>query len=271
MTTPYSLGCHPSPPDRRDYRVESFLPPSTGAAPLPDALSFEGLLQPVRNQGQAQTCVGFALASGVLGYAEDLHISPGQFGRRVLSPWDVYQGARAIQQPPDAGAYPRAALEYARLTGVCLDSDWPYDPAVPGVPGAGAADDRIENKVSTYSAVALDPMAIKTAMYWFGPSLIAIPAYDGLFTLDSSFTAHPTGADNGGHAVALVGWDDSRGAYWARNSWGDTWGAHGYFWLPYTYPITEAWSLTPALTDSVPPPPPVVPWWDRVIQWASWL
>lgn len=35
----------------------------------------------------------------------------------------------------------------------------------------------------------------------------------------------------GFHALLLVGWDDSRQAWLARNSWGSDWGLDGYLWL----------------------------------------
>jgi C1A family cysteine protease len=37
----------------------------------------------------------------------------------------------------------------------------------------------------------------------------------------------------GGHAVVLVGWDDSKGAWLMRNSWGKDWGLNGYAWMAY--------------------------------------
>jgi Papain family cysteine protease len=41
----------------------------------------------------------------------------------------------------------------------------------------------------------------------------------------------------GGHAVVVVGYDDSRGgigAFRILNSWADNWGEEGYFWMSYT-------------------------------------
>jgi C1A family cysteine protease len=39
----------------------------------------------------------------------------------------------------------------------------------------------------------------------------------------------------GGHAVLVVGYDDSQSRFIVRNSWGDQWGLHGYFLMPYAY------------------------------------
>ena len=35
------------------------------------------------------------------------------------------------------------------------------------------------------------------------------------------------------HAVLLVGWDDARGAWLMKNSWGPGWGENGYMWIKY--------------------------------------
>jgi C1A family cysteine protease len=37
----------------------------------------------------------------------------------------------------------------------------------------------------------------------------------------------------GGHAVLLVGYDKTKKVFIVRNSWGDTWGDKGYFYMPF--------------------------------------
>ena len=43
----------------------------------------------------------------------------------------------------------------------------------------------------------------------------------------------------GGHAVCAVGYDDAKQWFIVRNSWGASWGDHGYFYMPYDY-LTNA-------------------------------
>ncbi len=33
------------------------------------------------------------------------------------------------------------------------------------------------------------------------------------------------------HGITLIGWDDSKGAWLIKNSWGTTWGENGYMWI----------------------------------------
>ncbi len=35
------------------------------------------------------------------------------------------------------------------------------------------------------------------------------------------------------HAIVLVGWDDAKGAWLLKNSWGTDWGEDGYMWIKY--------------------------------------
>ena len=53
----------------------------------------------------------------------------------------------------------------------------------------------------------------------------------------------------GGHAVCLVGYNNFKGLWLLRNSWGTSWGQAGYFTLPYAYLInpnlaSDFWAIT---------------------------
>ena len=53
----------------------------------------------------------------------------------------------------------------------------------------------------------------------------------------------------GGHAVALVGFDDNRSVFIVRNSWGEEWGDKGYFYMPYEFILnpqfaSDFWTIT---------------------------
>jgi C1A family cysteine protease len=42
----------------------------------------------------------------------------------------------------------------------------------------------------------------------------------------------------GGHAVTMVGYNDTTKMFMCANSWGPSWGAGGYFYLPYDYVLS---------------------------------
>ena len=44
----------------------------------------------------------------------------------------------------------------------------------------------------------------------------------------------------GGHAICLCGYDDTKGAFRFKNSWGPGWGDKGYAWLSYDYVAQHA-------------------------------
>lgn len=77
---------------------------------------------------------------------------------------------------------------------------------------------------------------IKEAMCKYGPIAASVQVTglfqnyaSGVFNEFASNYADPSS----NHAIVLVGWDDDKGAWLMKNSWGTDWGEDGYMWIKY--------------------------------------
>ena len=92
-----------------------------------------------------------------------------------------------------------------------------------------------------------DRAAVKAAILEYGSvaaSLYMVTSSDYYNSSTNAYYFNGT-ASNTNHQIVIVGWDDDysagnftnpptlNGAWLCRNSWGDSWGDHGYFWLSY--------------------------------------
>jgi hypothetical protein len=66
-----------------------------------------------------------------------------------------------------------------------------------------------------------------------GPLLAGMRVYKDFMAYRSGVYRHVTGESLGGHAVTIVGYDDSVQAWIVKNSWGRNWGEGGYFRIAY--------------------------------------
>ena len=73
---------------------------------------------------------------------------------------------------------------------------------------------------------------LKAALLEHGPVVV-------LIRIDDAFKAYKGGVfnehnpDKVQHAMLLLGWDDSKGAWLLLNSWGEQWGEDGYMWIAW--------------------------------------
>jgi C1A family cysteine protease len=86
----------------------------------------------------------------------------------------------------------------------------------------------VDNSVDIPSTTAL-----KTAVKTIGPIAVALYANTSYFKSYTSGVFDRNDSGSVDHAVLIVGWDDSKGAWRIKNSWGTGWGESGYAWIKY--------------------------------------
>ncbi len=79
-----------------------------------------------------------------------------------------------------------------------------------------------------------------------GPVWLGWYVYDDFYTFWSSAApgdvyTHTTGPLRGGHAIQLLGYDDSKSAWLMKNSWGATTGPEGDRGGPHSLDSLAAW------------------------------
>jgi uncharacterized repeat protein (TIGR01451 family) len=220
-----------------------------GTSALPTAYEWcsAGGCTPVKNQGSCGSCWAFAtsgvveslikLSDGVTrDLAEQYLVSCNTHG------WGCPGGSRAFSYFIDT--YLTAEL----AAGAVYESDYPYTSGGSGNTGTCTGSPHTKHeKLVTWGYVAGGEFpaveTIKQAIYDYGPVYVSVcagPLWNtysgGVFSTDESASC---GGGNGtNHGVVLVGWDDSQGVWYLRNSWSPSWGeslngAGGYMRIAY--------------------------------------
>jgi len=72
---------------------------------------------------------------------------------------------------------------------------------------------------------------IKQWVLTTSPVVLGTTWYTGMFNTDAEGFVHPTGGIAGGHAYLCTGYSHKRKAFQCTNSWGESWGIKGKFWV----------------------------------------
>lgn len=93
-----------------------------------------------------------------------------------------------------------------------------------------------DHKLIAWGSVATgnpDMAAIKAALCEYGPVSTGIHATVAFQNYTGGVFNEEVEALTTNHAVLLIGWDDNKGAWLIKNSWGKDWGDGGYAWVRY--------------------------------------
>ena len=257
----YKFGAIPSPTDPRDYEM----PSGTGANNFPkEYSSLKGLNYIVKNQGQVNSCVSFALATAMELNAKNV------VDRR--SNGFIYHN-REFMDYKGEGMYVRDALKSAQKTGCCLWEEYTYNIEVPeGYKTFNAKKDKLipkanKCKIGNYYYISIrehpeylnTPMGLldvnetKKAIMENGCVIACFFVFPSIYKVDKSnpILAYPDLANEdilGSHAVIITGWTEDD-LWEVTNSWGIEFGVNGIFYTPIDYPFHEAWTFSNLITE----------------------
>lgn len=246
----YQPGVIESPKDNRDYQIESLI---AGVASM--NLPSEYVNPQIENievldQGASQECVACSLS-----YLRWLTEYCQSNNRKCFSPSYIY-GNRNSSGYLGEGMIPREALSQLRNNGTCYYDSYPgfYDTQT----AMKTYKDNKESldkeaypfRISSYYATS-GVNNIKSGVYTLGGVTASFPTYYCLYTPDSEGRIkYPTTntTNLGGHMMTIVGWTSDD--YWiVLNSWGKEYGKNGICYIPFTYPINEAWCIIDNITE----------------------
>lgn len=237
------LGWRPDKPDARDHRFKA-----SRALSLPHMVDLGRQMPPALDQGDTNSCVGHSIASLIEYTVRKMGLDNDGETDWNPSPLFIYTNARLLEDglAEDGGAEIRDGIKGVVTWGVALAKDWPLVPAKlsvkPPLVVYGAAKKRV---ISRYEKVDRTLNAIKGCLAQANAIVFGMDVYAAFESDDVAKTGivpMPKGTMEGGHAVCMVGYDDSAQSVIVRNSWGKGWGLPsypGHFLLPYDYVISE--------------------------------
>ncbi|MEA3337922.1 MAG: C1 family peptidase [Chloroflexota bacterium] len=240
-------------------------------APLPPIINLLPGMPAVRDQKNRGTCVAHACA------AVREYLLGEDSTEDNLSEQFLYWACKQRDNWPGEGTWIKYGMAILQDTGICAEGIWPYNPnpeagnESQGPPPADAVGKAGNFKITGFSKTQPRwTTKIREALADGKPVAFAVPVYNYWLTDPARTTGDlrmpmPTDSNIGGHAMAMVGYEDDPdvpggGFFLIRNSWGTDWAADsplqaGYARLPYQYIAMFGRSAYTAAAAAPPPDP----------------
>lgn len=249
------LNCVPSSDTEKDWQIDNAMAAGIlTATPLPAAKDLREKWWSINDQGSTGSCVGWATADSVLRWH---FVKAGQLStKQMLSPRFIWMAAKETDEfntRPSTfiesdGTSLKAALDIARHYGCVEDRILPFGSGKL-YPDEAATFYAIASQFRISSYVNLG-RSLPNWRRWLatkGPILTRLVCDNTWMNARSTngrLDVYDAMSMQGGHAVALVGYDQNQ--FIVRNSWGTGWGDNGFAYASNAYAaaaFTEAYGI----------------------------
>jgi C1A family cysteine protease len=217
------------------------------AGDLPRWFSLRPYTPYPKNQGSINSCVGWAM-----GYAA--MTTQRAYERRITNRKEItdnaYSALYIYNQVKEgscmSGAFVPKAAEFIKNSGDCksADFDFPYtdcERQPQAIHVSQSQNHLIKDFVALFdkdTPAKTAVMRVKRSIAEGKPVVVGMNISESLKRLspmDSRWTPSGMSSDKmlGGHALCVIGYNDSLGVFEIMNSWGPAWGDQGYFTVSY--------------------------------------
>ncbi|MBP7737783.1 MAG: hypothetical protein KA369_17505 [Spirochaetes bacterium] len=218
--------------------------------PSPSAASFtwvsRGKVTPIKYQGVCGSCWAFTSAAVLeanfmIRRNWNLDISEQSILDCAEAVQPVYRGGQVVNIKSKAGScqggWYGPVFEYYKTNSADLESHAPYQYKEASCKATSTAKYRIVawGYVKPNAGIP-EVREMKEALCKYGPIAACVkvtPAFQAYRSGIFDEFADCSGERDINHAITIVGWDDNKGAYLVKNSWGPQWGDNGYVWIKY--------------------------------------
>lgn len=258
----YALGLQPTTTAQFAKSNRIKLRATRDISDRPKRLILDDFLPPVGDQKTQGSCVGWS--SGYYAYTYAVAKQRGLDKAMLATPkWQFSPGfiyhQRDKMDKPGMSIY--RAMKILEEKGCATLTEMPYDENDHTSAPPETAMRRAEkfkaiktgnvffhfNDPNSESAKTipqnLEPEKFKQLLHQLRqPIVISIPVYKDFQEADGNAVYSHTGSDEslGGHAIAIIGYDDDKKAFRMINSWTDQWGDKGQLWLSEDWLAKEA-------------------------------
>lgn len=232
----FKYGWKPQRPDFRDLKFREL---EKLQKDLPALVDLREHCPSVYDQGGLGSCTANAIA--FLCEFDQIKEKKKEF---VPSRLFIYYNERELEHSTDydSGAALRDGIKSLNLWGFAPEPLWPYDISkFKDQPPISVYRKAAKHKVvRDYGVVDHSLNEMKAVIASGFPIVIGFVVYASFESREVMKTGivpmpKPDEGYVGGHAVAIVGYDDAKQWWITRNSWGEHWGDKGYFYMPYEY------------------------------------